>query len=146
MKFQACSFWLCIQLFSISLEKSCPNLWPFIVVGWLTQYEEMWLRWAGKESSWPRDCLLLWTLISTKATQICQDKCTGHIVGGQVDLWSLVLSVIYSAGGYFYRLFVFREFREIVLRHICKNYFPLSVALLSMRTNSWISNFRYAEL
>lgn len=75
-----------------------------------------------------------------------QDKCTGHIVGGQADLLSLVLLVIYSADGYFSRLSVFREFRRIVLLHICKNYFPLSTALLSMIINWWINNFRYAEL
>lgn len=69
-------------------------------------------------------------LISMKATQIGQDKCTGHIVGGQADLLSLVLSVIYSVDGYFSRLSVFREFRGIVLLHICKNYFPLSTCFV----------------
>lgn len=146
MKFQACSFWLCIQMFSISLEKSCHNLWPFIVMGWLTQYEEMWLPQAGKEFSWTRDHLLLQRLISMKATQMCQDKCTSHVVGGQVDLLSLVWSVMYSADGYFYRLFVFRGLRGIVFMYICKNYFLLSTALLSTRINSWVNSFGYAEL
>lgn len=69
-----------------------------------------------------------------------------HIVGGQVDLLFLVLPIIYSIDGYFYRLFVFRKFKGIVLMHICKNYFPLLIALLSMGINSWLNNFWYAKL